>query len=312
MKKMLAKLKKMFYSNSIDNIERAKNMRGTPLRYPGGKGRLTPFIKEVLKCNGILSNAIYVEPFAGGAGVAINLLLSNDIKEIYINDKDRAVYAFWYAIIHYHKRFIQKIIDTEVTIDEWYKQKEIQDNKGNESLFNLGFSTFFLNRTNRSGILKAGVIGGKKQNGQYKLDVRFNKKDLIGRINNIYKSKNKIHLFNLDAKEFLYNIVEKLDTNRTFVYIDPPYYEKGQTLYMNYFNHQDHEDLLKVIKKLKCHWIVSYDHTEEILKMYNGFSEIKYPLRYTAGIKYHGSEIMFVGENTKYPNVQSPLLMKTL
>lgn len=307
---MLAKLKKMFYSYSIDNIEKVRNMRGTPLRYPGGKGRLTPFIREVLNCNGILSNAIYVEPFAGGAGVAVNLLLAKDIKEVYINDKDRSIYAFWYALIHCNKKFIQKIVDTEVTMDEWYKQKKIQDNKENESLFDLGFSTFFLNRTNRSGILKAGVIGGKKQNGQYKLDVRFNKKDLIERIKNIYKSKDKIHLYNLDAKEFLCDIVKKLDACKTFVYIDPPYYEKGQTLYMNYFNHQDHEDLLKVIKELKCHWIVSYDHIDEIMKMYTGFNEIKYPLRYTAGLKYHGSEIMYIAHQTKYPNIASPIVTK--
>lgn len=268
----------------------------SPLRYPGGKSRISGFITQLIKDNNIIGGN-YVEPFAGGAGVALYLLFNNIVKNIYINDKDISIYAFWKSILDDTDKFIRKIQETEISITEWEKQRKIQQNKVNESLFDLGFSTFFLNRTNRSGIIMGGVIGGKNQSGKWKLDVRFNKEKLINKILKIASYKEFITVKNKDVIDFLKEDVSVLDKNQTFIYLDPPYYNQGQKLYMNAFDNQQHLNLYSEIKSLPYLWLVSYDDCDEIRKIYQQQRNISYKLRYTACVKYLGEEAMFASDN---------------
>lgn len=269
----------------------------SPLRYPGGKSRISKFVAKLIEENNIIKGN-YVEPFAGGAGVALNLLFSGVVDNIFINDKDKSIYAFWYSILNDTDKFIDKIISLNVTIEEWLKQREIQKNE-NTDMFHLGFSTFFLNRTNRSGIIKGGVIGGIEQAGNWKLDVRFNKEALIKKIQRIAAYKEHIHIYNMDAIDFLNDEVIKLDIHNTLIYLDPPYYAKAKQLYMNFFEHKDHVKLYDVVNKLQYLWLVSYDNQKEIKEIYKNKPEltIEYDLRYTAGVKGSGREIMFASEN---------------
>lgn len=272
-------------------------MNNSPLRYPGGKSRVSKFVAQLIEENNIIKGN-YVEPFAGGAGVALNLLFSGVVDNIFINDKDKSIYAFWYSILNHTDIFIDKIISVNVTIEEWLKQRDIQKSE-NVDIFNLGFSTFFLNRTNRSGIIKGGVIGGIEQAGNWKLDVRFNKEALIKKIQRISAYKECIHIYNMDAIDFLTDEVIKLDIDNTLIYLDPPYYAKGKQLYMNFFEHKDHIKLYDVISKLHYLWLVSYDNQKEIKEIYKNKPEltIEYDLRYTAGVKGSGQEIMFASDN---------------
>ena len=284
-----------------------KMLNNSPLRYPGGKSRVSGFVAQLIRNNNIVKGN-YVEPFAGGAGVALNLLFNATVDNIYINDKDRAIYAFWLAITQNTEQFIEKISRTEITIFEWEKQREIQRNKMDVSLFDLGFSTFFLNRTNRSGIIMGGAIGGKQQAGTWKLDVRFNKEKLISKILKIASYKKQIHIENKDVIEFLKDNVANLDVDNTLIYLDPPYYEKGKKLYMNSFNHAEHEDLYNQINSMKHLWIVSYDDNENIHKIYQEKRNITYPLRYSAGTKCLGSEVLFASDNLIVDVDCNPLL----
>lgn len=198
----------------------------TPLRYPGGKTQVYEFVKELIKENNCHT---YIEPYMGGAGVAMKLLLLGDVEKIIVNDYDKSIYAFWYSVLYLTEELIDKIENTNITIDEWKIQKSIQDDKENVSdILLLGFSTLFLNRTNRSGIIKAGVIGGKNQNGKYKLDCRFSKSDIINKILEISKHKKQIKLFNMDAEQFIKRSISK--TKNSFTFFDPPYYTKGPGL----------------------------------------------------------------------------------
>lgn len=285
-------------------------LNNSPLRYPGGKSRVSKFVGQIIKDNHIV-NGNYVEPFAGGSGVALNLLYSHVVDSIYINDKDASIFAFWHSILNYTDAFIDKILNTSVTIDEWYKQRDIQQSNTYD-LFSLGFSTFFLNRTNRSGIIKGGVIGGVEQSGKWKLDVRFNKDNLVKKIQRIAANREKIHIFNMDAVEFLQKEVSKLDVSNTFIYLDPPYYKKGKQLYMNFFTHNDHIKLYETIKKLPYHWLVSYDNRKEIKDIYkhNPKFTIEYNLRYTAGQKCSGQEIMFASDNLIFNKIDPITLEK--
>lgn len=281
----------------------------TPLRYPGGKGKLSNFIKLVLDTNG-LSGGHYVEPYAGGAGLALNLLFHDYAACIHINDISRPLYAFWHSVLHATEELCRKIRDIEVTMEEWHRQKAVQAMPDERSLLELGFSTFFLNRTNRSGIISAGAIGGKHQSGAWKLDVRFNKDALCRRIEKIAQHASRICLYNQDAAELIANVVPALPEKR-LVYLDPPYYVKGQGLYENYYSYEDHARIAALVQGMNNgYWIVSCDNALAIRKLYGAYRQIVYRQSYTAQEKYAGAELMVFSHRLALPEVSSPLAVR--
>lgn len=266
-------------------------MNLTPLRYPGGKSVMTPFFIDLLKANS-MKKVVYAEPYAGGAGTAINLLLNDIVERILINDANICVYSFWHYLLATKSNFLQRVKDTDVTLEEWYKQKEIIKNAQVPS-FEVGFATFFLSRTNRSGILTAGPIGGNTQEKQkkasYKIDCRYNKNELCDRMSKIIDYSDKIEVSNKDAIVFL----KEISGDNVIVYLDPPYYVNGKSLYMNYYKHKDHlllSEHLKLTDNYK--WILSYDNALEIRNMYKGFDLYKFELSYTAQNVKKGSELL--------------------
>ncbi len=275
----------------------------TPLRYPGGKQRLTPFVQEILEENQI--DGHYVEPYAGGAGIAIELLVDKKVQHIHLNDCSPGIYAFWHSVVNHPEEFCRLISSASLTIDEWKKRKEIVKQKETSDLLNLGFSTFFLNRCNRSGILNAGVIGGYAQAGDYKIDARFNRNELIRRIELISLFKDRISVSNLDAEFYLKNYIPNLPEN-TLVYCDPPYFVKGSDLYPNYYAHKDHIRLSEVIQSCVSHrWILSYDGAPEIIEMYRQRRHFLYDLQYSAAKAYKGKEIFIFSDPVRIPSQTS-------
>ncbi|CAM3453066.1 DNA adenine methylase [Streptococcus pluranimalium] len=271
----------------------------SPLRYPGGKSQVYDYVRELVVAN---NTTTYIEPYMGGMGIALKLLLNNNVHKIMVNDYDKAIYAFWYSVLNYTEQLIEKINTTPITIDEWKLQKEVQKNKNNcDDLLTLGFSTLFLNRTNRSGIIKAGVIGGLKQNGDYKLDCRFNKEKIIEKILLIASMKKRIKLYNMDAEKFIRLNISR--TKNSFTFFDPPYYSKGPGLYTNFYTHENHLSLAKTIKKYMSNkrWILTYDVSEEIFKMYNDFRNEKYYLNYSVTKPSKGIEYIFYSEQLNIP-----------
>lgn len=262
----------------------------SPLRYPGGKFKTYKYIRQLVITNNCTS---YIEPFAGGAGVAIALLLNNDVKKIIINDYDKAIYSFWYSVLNHTEELIEKIKSCNINMDEWYKQKSIQTRKETANILELGFSTLFLNRTNHSGIIKGGVMGGKKQDGPNKLDCRFNKEKIIEKIILISEQKNKIRLYNMDAYDFIDQVIKR--TRKSFTFFDPPYFEKGPSLYTNFYTEKNHRDLSKKIQKelRNQKWIITYDHSPVIKELYSSLDYIEYYLNYSAQNKTKGIEYMF-------------------
>lgn len=270
----------------------------TPLRYPGGKGKLYSFFSRLIACNS-LENSTYVEPYAGGAGLALLLLMKNDVKHIYINDINKSIYSFWYSVLNHTEYLIKMIHDTKITVEEWKRQKSIQQNKESEDLLSLGFSTFFLNRVNRSGILHGGIIGGIEQMGAWKLDARFNKKSLVERIARIGEARGNISIFCEDACDFISRIDKT--SGKFFYYLDPPYVKKGDRLYENFYKERDHQKVFKTVNKLKSCWVISYDDHEFINKTYNKHTSITYNLSYSLQQKIHGAEFMAFAKKLKLP-----------
>ncbi|WP_027633402.1 DNA adenine methylase [Clostridium hydrogeniformans] len=263
----------------------------SPLRYPGSKNKLAEYIKELIYLKK-LNNSTYVEPFCGGASVALSLLINGHVSNIIINDYDKSIYAFWYSVIYHNNELCELIKNTNITMEEWQKQKKIQFNKEKEDLLSLGFSTLFLNRTNRSGILKAGVIGGINQLGTYKLDCRFNKDKLIQKIKLIGTYRDRIKVYNLDTEELIKQVISNLN-KKSFIFFDPPYYKKGSCLYTNFYKHDNHISLSNKIKNIKYHsWIVTYDNIDNIKRMYKGYFKELYKLNYSVKVKYKGEEVI--------------------
>lgn len=261
----------------------------SPLRYPGGKSKLTAYVLETIKLNG-LEGGTYVEPFAGGCAIAWYLLLEGHVKSVWINDLDPAIHAFWYSVLNNSDRLCQLILDTDVNIEEWHKQKKIYATE-KKDLLKLGFATFFLNRTNRSGIIKAGVIGGLQQTGDYLLDCRYQKDNLVSKIKAIANRRDDVVLTNLDATRFIDEYLPNIE-GPCLVNIDPPYYVKGKGLYQNFYIHDDHYRLYQSVRHIQQPWIVTYDDTPEICGIYAEFEPQSFGLTYTAQTKKKGSEVI--------------------
>ena len=280
----------------------------SPLRYPGGKGMLTNFAKLLVTLNK-LNDGDYVEVYAGGASIAWALLFDGYVKKVHINDISKPIYAFWKSVLKHTDELCQLIQDTPVTIEERARQKHVQLNQKEYSVLELGFSTFFLNRSNRAGILKGGVIGGKEQGGKWKLDARFNKTDLIERIRRIASYSAQIRLHNKDAAAFIKDRLPKIPQN-SLVYLDPPYYAKGDSLYENFYSHEDHVTIADLVSKINQPWVVSYDNVGPIAKLYKKYESIEYKLSYSVQDRYAGSEIIFFSNNLMVPEVKDPSRVK--
>lgn len=276
----------------------------TPLRYPGGKARFAPFIAEVMQING-LAKGHYFEPYAGGAGVALELLFHGHASHVHINDLDPAVNAFWVAVTRHPEALLKLLHDTPVTMEQWFHWRAVMRGELPADAVEYGFSTLFMNRTNRSGILKGGVIGGKAQAGDYKLDARLKKEVLASRIERIADHAGNISVYCEDAKQLLLRCAEFLPS-KSLIYLDPPYYVKGQGLYRNFYGHNDHESIAEVLQAsaFKRPWVVSYDNVQEICQMYRKSRGFAYDLNYTAQKRYVGNEVMFFSRKLHIPEAE--------
>jgi len=279
----------------------------SPLRYPGGKAKLISFMKLFYESNDLMGNT-YIEPYTGGGAVALSLLIDGYAENIIINDYDRSIFAFWHSVLNNTDELCRLISDTPINTKTWKKLKKLQAQKQSADLLELGFSTLYLNRTNRSGIIKAGLIGGIEQNGEWKMDVRFNKSDLIERIKNVAKYKSRISLYNLDTIELIDLLNNNDRFDNSFTYFDPPYYSKGKELYVNFYNHQDHVDLFNKINSLNnINWLLSYDNNPEIIDLYSDYKKITYNLTYSVEKKYQGSEVIIYSDDLTLPMKKNTL-----
>jgi DNA adenine methylase len=280
----------------------------TPLRYPGGKGKLAAYVKRLMRTNRLL-DGVYVEPYAGGAAIALELLFHEYVTRVHINDVSTPVYAFWYSVLEHTDRLCRLVRDTPRNVDSWAIQKRVLATPENHDLLAIGFATFFLNRTNRSGILKhAGIIGGREQTGNWKIDARYNADELICRIEAIANMRSRIHLTQLDALKFLRKGIKKWP-ERTLIYLDPPYYLKGHELYYDFYRHLDHQKIAEFVKGkiLNQRWIISYDDVPQVRNLYAGFRQRTYSVGYSARKARQGAEVMFFCDGLEIPPLVGPI-----
>jgi DNA adenine methylase len=264
----------------------------SPLRYPGGKSRFAPFLSELMKVNDLVGGH-YLEPYAGGAGVALDLLFHDIASHVHINDLDPAIASFWNAATKHSGELVELLDRTPVTMEQWHHWREVLREPTEATIVERGFATLFMNRTNRSGILKGGVIGGLSQGGAYKLDARFKKDVLRSRLLKIGEHEENITVHSMDALALL-KVAHRFLPLKSLVYLDPPYFVKGQELYRNFYSEKDHKALARFLQsdRFRRRWVVSYDDAPEIRTMYSNCHGIDYELYYSAQSKYRGAELM--------------------
>lgn len=270
----------------------------TPLRYPGGKTQLAPFVVDLLRANRLLGG-VYAEPFAGGAGLAWRLLLAGHVSEVWLNDIDPTIHGFWYSVLSQTDDLCELIERTPVNMEEWHRQRGIME-RGRAGTLKLGFATLFLNRTNRSGIINGGVIGGKDQTGNYKLDCRFNRAGLIEKIRRIASYREVVTLTCIDAIHCIPQWAKEMP-KRGLINIDPPYFAKGQDLYTNFYTSSDHKALSVMIRGLKCPWMLTYDDVEDIERLYKGLPMYRKGLVYYAQVKRRANELVVLAPSLAAP-----------
>lgn len=271
----------------------------SPLRYPGGKTKFYGYVRDILECNDLLGET-YIEPFAGGAGLALKLLLNDDVKRIVINDFDPAIYCFWYSVLHEPGAFCDLIMNVPLTQEEWKIQRQIYLEQNTLEPLRLGFATFFLNRTNVSGVVNGGIIGGQDQNGPYKLDARFNRITLSQKVAQIADRKNQIVVLNYDAKQLL-QPHELRRFYKAFINLDPPYVKKGRQLYKNAFSEDDHRELSKLVSACKRKWIVTYDICPLVADLYSEYRSSYLDVPSSVHSSQRAKEYIFFSDNLVLP-----------
>ncbi len=275
----------------------------SPLRYPGGKSAMAGLLGEIRKLNR-LGNRAFAEPFAGGAGASLSLLFFEETREIYINDLDTAIYDFWWILVNRPKRFIAMLNKTRVSMAEWYRQRQVYRDHTRQSRLRRGFSAFYLNRCNRSGIIvNGGPIGGLQQSGKWKLSARYNKTELRRRCEKIAEYRNRIHVSCNDGIEF----IRSLNADQTFFFVDPPYFVKGETLYLNTLDKGYHAALAAQLKSMTdAAWVLTYDDCPEIREMYEGWATIRqFSLQYSAANRRNGKEVLIAPVWMRLPVYQA-------
>lgn len=283
-------------TTSIEIVPPGRRLMVSPLRYPGGKGALYPTILNLLRING-LQGATYVEPYAGGAGAALGLLLTGQVSRIVINDLDPAIYAFWKAVTNHSDDFAHLTMSAKLNVDEWHRQKAVYANVERSDHLSLGFATFYLNRTNRSGVLNGGPIGGLDQTGNYKIDARFNKKTLLERLRLIALYAKRINVTKMNGLEVIKRQAVKPNT---FIYADPPYFEKAGSLYMNAFKEGDHASLATCLAShSEAAWMLTYDNVAEVQQLYSAFRRREVELNYSAHRVVKAKEVMVFSDGLK-------------
>lgn len=274
----------------------------SPLRYPGGKAVLAPVLADVLVAND-LHDGLVVEPFAGGAGASLELLLGEYAGDIHLNDADPRIAAFWRAVVNQPDALVERILHAEPTIGTWNRARAKYRGPAYKSnQIDLAFAVFFLNRCSRSGVLvNGGPIGGHEQRGRWKIDARWDAERLAARIRRIALYREGIKVTCRDARDLL--TAPPFDSSRALVFIDPPYYEKGQRLYMNTMQAEDHEELAALLlDEPPFRWVLTYDDVPEVRSLYASLSPRTFTLGYSAYERRLGKELIVFDPRLQLPD----------
>ncbi len=267
----------------------------SPLRYPGSKRRLAGFIRKTLEINDFRPK-LYIEPFIGGASVALQLLVDDVVDQVILIDIDPLIAHFWEAVFFDTSWLVNQILSIDVSLEKWNEFKTFKP----KSKRDFALTCLFLNRTSFSGIMRneVGPLGGRDQQSIYKINCRFPRETLVKRIKRISQYRDKVFaIWVCSWSEGMKKIrklqkSQNLTSESVFLYFDPPFFEKGESLYRHYFVDKDHSELRDFLLHLNDYWILSYDSAHKFDLLYgdaiknntNGTKKKDIELIYSTGV----------------------------
>jgi DNA adenine methylase len=272
----------------------------SPLRYPGGKTRFTPFIWSAIQDSGTEPTE-FAEPFCGGAGVSLALLELGHIQRIGLNDKDPLVANFWQVVFGKTANaeadfqwLLNQIETATLNVDEWRRQKALTPSSSREA----AYKCLYLNRTSFNGILhQAGPIGGWGQVNRT-LDVRFRPEKLIARLRALHELRESVTRVTCVNWKLFCSWYRANTT--AYLYLDPPYYRKADQLYGHVFDDKAHKAMRDYLVTLDVPWMLSYDDAPEIRELYGDLDDVDgrvidqtYSAHPIGGARFVGRELFF-------------------
>lgn len=266
----------------------------SPLRYPGAQRRLVPYIRSAIHYNDV-EPTLFIEPFAGGASVAIQLLGEGTVEQIGLADKDKLVSAFWKVVFSEPEWLIDRVQEVEPSLELW-KALKTQVADGQLDLYQRAFACLYLNRTSFSGILHphAGPLGGYEQDSEHDIACRFSKDNIIDRIRRLGNLRNRVaFVWNKSWRGSITLIGDMQSrgsiSDDVFYYLDPPFFNKSEKLYQHSFGSSDHAQLRNQLTLLDDNWLLSYDDCEKVWQYYGGLGLTGGSLSFVYGPKSNGT-----------------------
>lgn len=276
----------------------------SPLRYPGGKAFLAPYVARTLEHNGIRPD-VFVEPFAGGASVSLQMVTQDLVDSIALYDLDPMVSGFWWTVFNRHKYLVEKVKEEVVSVEKW---RELKEQKINGHCTN-GWKCLFLNRTSFSGILNesSGPIGGHSQASDYKVDCRYYGDTILRRLKSLWDIRDRVFDVGSQSYECTLRYYEKRRTLAPFYYLDPPFFYKADKLYNFYFGQDDHDAFVTRVANLSSPWLLSYDYCPETVALMrrHGLSYKILPVTYNAAANSKSQKRELVSSNLELPRMKT-------
>ncbi|QOT19275.1 DNA adenine methylase [Paenarthrobacter sp. YJN-5] len=287
----------------------ARSRYASPLRYPGGKARMAPWLTDTFEgLLGPMDVEIWLEPFGGGAGAALTALCTGKVPEAWIVEANPALAAFWTTVMNDGPALAARV---ERTIPTLALFQESRENVGaalageHLNVFDLGLSAFILNRCSRSGMIlpSVGPIGGKMQAGQHTIAARFNAGALADRIRAVHALGDRFKVFAGDGISFLEDLPDSGVQDEVFCFVDPPYIGVGNDLYAVGMDDDLHQRLARALNRLTTPWLLTYDAHPRVPLLYPGSHVVEFDIPHTAGSSRVGTEYLVLGPGMDLPAV---------
>lgn len=234
----------------------------SPFRYPGGKTWLVSLMCQWLDSMK-LKPAEFIEPFAGGGIVGLNVAFRRLAEHVTLVELDEEVAAVWQTIIYGDaKRLTDRIATFDLTLDSI--KKELSENP--RSLEEKAFQTILRNRVNRGGILAPGAGMLRYGENGKGIKSRWYPETLNKRILRVAKMREHITFIKGDGLEVLRRSANRADV---VFFIDPPYTagskQAGRRLYTHH--ELDHEELFRVTSTLAGDFLMTYSDAERVREL---------------------------------------------
>lgn len=282
----------------------------SPLRYPGGKASLSGVIARIVKDQKLEGCRVF-EPYAGSAAVSIALVGAGVCTSGSISERDPLLYSFWKCVFTNPAKLLRRINKTEISLQTWHELRPLLDlDEPDESQADLlAFAALFFNRTNFSGVIHSGPIGGQTQSSDYAIDCRFNREELADRVDRLATLGEKIDVQFADALDVI-----KAQRNKrgAFFYIDPPYFLQGKKLYRYNYRLSGHIALADALRKAKFSWLLSYDNHDVIENLYEDFHNVYQEFRYSSRMPKKENELLITNMKLNHLGAEKLKLLASL